>query len=583
MLEEKVLDPSQTESKSIGAWIVRLVVVAALRQLLEDMDLVKRQDVFSVESIKNQCIENQIKKSNSESSTALHLAAADRNCEAISSLLAWGADFKTLTSDGKTPLALAQDSCLGERERERDPALRLLKRMETKLAADYSHQDQEVRVENNDRGVDSLQQDQEDSMENGWTALMVAAEIGYTEPIDALLKQENNINVKNSRCRSALHIAASAGNAEAVKLLVERNAQLEDKDKNDFTALCSAAQIGCAKSVRILIEAKADLTVKCKTNAPATDSETVLDLARKSGENECIELLKVFGVDGWSPLMVAAEKGPYCVEQFLDVRENLIRLHSGHPFHSRFQKMLHFYSKLVNLQKSWNWGAHEEKNLEIDGRKVSKMRDMPDYSGILGDVAFKAGEGAGEIHRWTLLVKNVRSMWAGIAHRVTTDQLGIYYPGGNRYGDGCCCCIVFGSNSSDVRVFGDKAAEVTLVSRSGYSDGQKLDFELNMYDRSLKFWVDEVLAVVVSNISWREVQPYVCMDYSETVELLGSTSFAADDSPVTQLDKPLEGDQNSGFSHDFDTELLLCSSYGPATDPSISTLPHSCISGWCIC
>ncbi len=502
-----------TESKAIGAWIARLGVVAALRLLLEDMDLVSRAGVLDVVSIGN-----QLDEKNNTSETALHIAALRYNDSAVCRLLAWRADVTRLNNDKKSPLDLANGSCVA-----------LLARMAPKSAHESSQPSNE-----------------EDMLECGWTALMVAAEIGDTHQIDALLKQENDVNATNSKKRSALHIAASAGNAEAVKLLVERKADLECRDENQHTALCSAARKGSANCIRNLVEARADLTVVCKAEASTTKSETVLDLA--SG-NECTELLKGYGVDGWTSLMVAVEKGHYSAKMFLETRENLLCMHSGRPFLGGFQRALRLYSGLAYIQKTWKWGRHEANNLVFseDGSKVSKVQNNPDYSSAIGDVVFEAG-----VHRWTLKAYNVSSMWAGVARNVTEAQLGTH-PGATQIGG--WHCIAFGSGSSDVRVFGDKA-EITCFSQSGYSGDQKLDFELDMYAGSLKFSVDGVLAVVVSNLDRGELQPYVCMDYSESVELLVSASFTADESCSTPFDDTLVGTDNSDYSQEFDAELL---------------------------
>jgi ankyrin repeat protein len=507
-----------------------LEVVAALRLLLEDMDLGSRANVFDVVSIGD-----QLDKKNTKSDTALHIAAAARYSDStVCRLLAWRADVTLLNNEQKSPLDLANGSCVG-----------LLARMAPKRVDDSSQPS-----------------NQEDMLEYGWTSLMVAAEIGDTHQIDALLRQENNINATNSKKRSALHIAASAGNAEALKLLVERKADLECRDENQHTALCSAARKGSANCIRNLVEARADLTVVCKAEASSSKSETVLDLA--SG-NECTELLKGYGVDGWTPLMVAVERGHYSAKMFLDTRENLLCMHNGRPFSSEFQRALRLYSGLAYIPETWKWGRHEASNLVLseDGCKVSKVRDRPDYSCALGDAVFEAG-----VHRWTLKAKNVSSMWAGVARHVTEAQLGTY-PGGIQTGD--WCCIAFGSSSSDVRVFGDKA-EITCFSQSGYSSDQKLDFELDMYAGSLKFSVDGVLAVVVSNLDRGELQPYVCMDYSESVELLVSASFTADESCSTPFDDVLVGTDNSDYSQEFDAELLK---YSPDDSQMGMPLQHT--------
>jgi hypothetical protein len=525
LLNKKLKD--RTESKTIDSWVSRLTVVFALRLLLEDMHLVRR-DVFGVENIKT-----QINLKNDESKTALEIAALGDDSDSVCELLVLGADIMLIndvdeTAADKAKLSHLQGSCFNMIER-----MAIVRSTDTVSPGD--------KVDHN--------------VEHGWTALMVAAEIGYIEQIDALLednqKIDGYINARNSRLQSALHVAASSGNAKAVKLLIERKANLEDSDEDGYTALCSAVKSGNVDSVRNLVMAKANLSVECKAN------ETLLKLA---SDIDCIQLLREYGVDGWTPLMVAVEKGPFCIKIHLDTGENLKCLRSG-SFQKGFQNTLQLYSKLRNLDETWKWGnaevgKMEEKNLVLskDGRKVSKENDNPDYSSVVGDVTFGTG-----VHRWTLEVNSVRYMWAGVSQHVTKDQLCLSPNSLNN--ENGCYCILFGTGSTDVRVIGDHAAEITTFSLSGFSSNQKLDFELNIYDRTLKYLVDGVLAVVVSNISGKELQPFVCMDNSESVVLLACTSYAADELLTQQS---IAWEDNSNFSLELDTVLLQYSPNGPA-------------------
>jgi hypothetical protein len=105
LLRKKIHDG--TEPKAIGAWFARLEVVAALRLMLEDMDLVSRTDAFDIVSI-----ENQLDKKNNKSDTALHIAAARYNDSTVCRLLAWKADATLLNNDQKSPLDLDNGYCV---------------------------------------------------------------------------------------------------------------------------------------------------------------------------------------------------------------------------------------------------------------------------------------------------------------------------------------------------------------------------------------------------------------------------------------------------------------------------------------
>jgi ankyrin repeat protein len=533
LLDQKIQD--LCKSRTIGAWIARLYVFVALRLLREDMDLVKRPDVFDFAAL-----DDQIDKTNSELSTALHIAAAGCNNIAVCTLLAWKADYTVLNREQKSPLDLAKGSCVD-----------LLARM-TKQ-----------------RSVDNKQ-----IKEFGWTALMVAAEVGLIEQIDRLLEQDNNINARNSRQQSALHVAALTGNSYAVKRLIEKKANIEDRDEKQHTALCSAAVGGYTNCIHHLVEAGADLTiVVCESESldSSTIPQTLLDLA--VGQ-KCIELLKGCGVNGWTHLMVAVERGPCNVEMVLNTRDSLICLHTGLPFSERFQRALQLYSSLSSTPQTWKWGEYEPENLVVseDGCKVSKVKNDPDYSCALGDVVFEAG-----VHRWTLKVKNVSSMWVGVARLqkknsiVVGDQLCVS-PVGTQMCD--ACIIAFGSGPSDVRVLGQNGTEITFLSQSDYSDGQTLDFELDLYNGTLKFSVDGILVVVVSNIDKRELQPYVCMDFSETVELLYSASFIADELFFSSTEDHLAAAERdiTKYSEEFDAELMRLSPKDLGLEPGMATI-----------
>jgi ankyrin repeat protein len=527
-IDIKGLDPTKTNP--IGAWIVRSTVIAALRQLLEDMELVRKDNIFGVKSIGD-----QINLKNHDSLTALHLAVTRKDENTVKSLLVRGADVNLID---KIKYSLDDNSSI---------AKLLSQTVSTHVA----------------------QQIKGDPLECGWTALMIAAEIGHTEEIDEILKRENNINSTNSKKQTALHIAASFKNSEAVKLLVQRKASLEGRDVRQHTALCSAAKSGCAKSVRILAEEKADVNVAFPWTQDSSNTkkeQTVLDLAIKSSDTECIRLLKEYGVEAWTPLMVAVEKGPYCVGLFLETRDNLIRLHDGKPFNDMFHKELMLYSNLKMHHAMWKWsGDKMENNLVVgkDGFEVMKVRELSPFSCILGDVTFMTG-----IHRWTLKVNNVRCMWAGVAQSVRSDQLG-NRPGGYRGDDENGYFVVFWNCDNMPMVVGDDGAEISVLSQSSYSDNQILDFELDMYDRSLKFSVDGVLAAVVSNLSGRELEPYICMGSCMTVELLASESFLAGEEQLPMLDVALAGQGNSKFFPDLDTELLNLKYSPPASVPDM--------------
>ena len=69
------------------------------------------------------------------------------------------------------------------------------------------------------------------------TALMIAANLGYTEIVRSLLDSGANINLKRLRYGStALMLAASANRLDTVKLLVNRGADVNLLNEDGSTA-----------------------------------------------------------------------------------------------------------------------------------------------------------------------------------------------------------------------------------------------------------------------------------------------------------------------------------------------------------
>lgn len=115
--------------------------------------------------------------------------------------------------------------------------------------------------------------------------------------------------------RTRLHWEALRGNASLVTALVRKGGvDLNARDEDGKTALHLAAQYSHREVVLELINSKADV------NAESPDGRSALDLAElhaaewkastRMWENEAVkEMLKRHFCNGWSPLMVEAEKG----------------------------------------------------------------------------------------------------------------------------------------------------------------------------------------------------------------------------------------------------------------------------------
>src|SRR5689334_9770027 len=92
----------------------------------------------------------------------------------------------------------------------------------------------------------------------GTTALMFAANLGYTEIVRSLLDAGANINLKRKLYGlTALMLAASAKQLDIVQLLVSRGADVNATNEDGSTALMAAVVKGHVHVVRVLLAAGA--------------------------------------------------------------------------------------------------------------------------------------------------------------------------------------------------------------------------------------------------------------------------------------------------------------------------------------
>lgn len=76
----------------------------------------------------------------------------------------------------------------------------------------------------------------------GTTALMYAANLGYTEIVRSLVEAGANINLPRKRYGlTALMLAASANHFDIVRLLISKGADVNAKNEDGSTALMAAA------------------------------------------------------------------------------------------------------------------------------------------------------------------------------------------------------------------------------------------------------------------------------------------------------------------------------------------------------
>jgi uncharacterized protein len=92
----------------------------------------------------------------------------------------------------------------------------------------------------------------------GDTALMLAADRGLPDMVEALLKAGANPRALDREGRGALTFGAGSGNAKVVKLLLAADSKADEKDNYGDTALMAAAASGNPKSVSLLLKHGAD-------------------------------------------------------------------------------------------------------------------------------------------------------------------------------------------------------------------------------------------------------------------------------------------------------------------------------------
>jgi len=122
---------------------------------------------------------------------------------------------------------------------------------------------------------------------DGFTALMLAVENNYYMVVDKLLRAGADINA--GRGNSAVILASEAGYVDVLNLLFERSfgqtVDLNKVGKDGYTALMFAAQNGHIEVVQKLIEKGADV------NVIGSAGESAIDLAALNRYYEIVDLL----------------------------------------------------------------------------------------------------------------------------------------------------------------------------------------------------------------------------------------------------------------------------------------------------
>jgi hypothetical protein len=145
--------------------------------------------------------------------------------------------------------------------------------------------------------------------------LIVAAMLGQTARVEALLAMGVDVNAIYKEGRTALIGAASSGHTMTVQVLLAAGADVNAKDAKGVTALGAASAEGYASTVEALLAAGADV------NAKAKNGGTALTLAKRKGSAEVVQILKNAGATDTVELGVRKKETAVEVKLGLDVQD----------------------------------------------------------------------------------------------------------------------------------------------------------------------------------------------------------------------------------------------------------------------
>ncbi|XP_048247528.1 uncharacterized protein LOC124148073 [Haliotis rufescens] len=152
---------------------------------------------------------------------------------------------------------------------------------------------------------------------HGWTPIMVAAVKGHKSVFDFLESAGADLSLASTSGHSLLHLACQGGNMTIVQHLMS-DSNINQRGMHGWTPIMVAAVNGHKSLFDFLKSAGADLSLV------DTDGDSLLHLACQGGNMTIVQHLmsdsniNQRGMDGWTPIMVAAVKGHKSVFDFLE-------------------------------------------------------------------------------------------------------------------------------------------------------------------------------------------------------------------------------------------------------------------------
>jgi ankyrin repeat protein len=124
-------------------------------------------------------------------------------------------------------------------------------------------------------------------LQDGNTALMVAAGLGNPEVVELLIKANADLNLQNKDGFTAMIHAACRTDFQAIRLLSEAGLQ----DKSVYSTMAHEARWKDEEAVRLLVEANADINCQIK------DGSTALHISCQHEHGRMVDLLMKHGAD----------------------------------------------------------------------------------------------------------------------------------------------------------------------------------------------------------------------------------------------------------------------------------------------
>uniref|UniRef100_A0A7S0M3A1 PARP n=1 Tax=Cryptomonas curvata TaxID=233186 RepID=A0A7S0M3A1_9CRYP len=365
------------------------------------------------------------------------------------------------------------------------------------------------------------------------------------------------INLVSLNSRTVFH--AAIVNVDALDALILCKADLHVlncQDSHKMSPLHLAAKTGNIETILRLIEERISLS-----NVERDESvKTPLELAIEFKQSGCADALKGHGADGWTPLMLAAERGVSHVRKYLKRRKKIIEIFTCMEKQTDFTE--HFERRLKKCQNTrpmeWTWGPYETKSMRLSENKlkISKVQDVPDYSCALGSEAFAKKNNC--IYVWNLLIEDVTTMWLGVA-------LGVEERGGLDSAVGLDCDFLIAFNNRGESIVHGISQKVEPI--TSFFSGQKIKFILDMAKNSFMMKIDGKKAIHIKDIDIPDgIRPYICCDDKESATLLHrsciSEAFSSgSNNAITESEQRI-GLENTQWTADTDSFLhknFVCS------------------------